>query len=252
MTAVSPEDVIEATARPILEIGRAWMADPATGERAVSLGLAPPFGFWVLGRAGVLGEVDADLAAGAIGFMAPEAVRRYWESRPDDLSPSAIHAHYSEAAAQWGRSTFAALDDDDLRELTALASRIAAAAEPSVGLLFAGWRAQDLPTEPRAAATIALNVLREHRGGAHLSASQAAGIGPLGAIIAAPDQVRGGVAGASRFGWVEPYPDPEPEKRTQAESMTTTICLSAYEALDSSERRRFASLVGQVRAALNS
>ena len=61
----SVRDVIDNVAVQILEYGRGWMLDPATIDRANSLGLEGVFGFWINGRAGVLGDVDSDVAASA-------------------------------------------------------------------------------------------------------------------------------------------------------------------------------------------
>ncbi len=246
---MTPLDVLRRTARPILEYGRGWMADRATYGQGLAIGLEQPFSFWVNGRAGVMGDVDADLAAAAIGFMEPSMVRKMWEGRPADLTPGAASLAYRDAAAEWGRGILADHPTDELTELVSLAERIASAANPSVGILFAGWRNLPLPGDPPGAATVVLNVLRELRGGAHLSAVQAAGIGPVGAIISADDQVRGGPAGAARFGWPEPHPDPDTERRRIAEDLTDAICLPAYETLSEAEGARFVELVTAIRAA---
>lgn len=242
---------MEATAIPILEFGRAWMSDGGTVARAEALGLKLPFGFWVNGRAGVLGEVDADVAAAAIGFMHAAAVRQYWDARPPELSARAAAVAYAEAAAAWAERVLSDWSAQEATELAALADRVAAASDPSVGVLFAGWRSLQVDTSPVGAAAIALNVLREHRGGAHLSAVNALGLGPVGAIISAEDQVRGGPAGASRFGWEAPYPTPDGARRAEAERATSRICAPAYHALSAGEGQRFAELVTRARAALD-
>ena len=245
------DPAIHATAIPILEFGRAWMMAPTTAARAGELELNGPLGFWTLGRAGALGEVGPDVAAAAIGFMAPTMVRDNWAHRPAGVGEATIALEYAEAAAAFGRSTLAAISEHDLVELTTLCDKISAAAEPSVGMLFAAWRAQARPEDPAGAATVALNVLRELRGGAHLSAVQAAGIGAHGAIMAADDPVRGGPAGAARFGWPEPHPEPDVARRALAEDLTTMICRPAYAALDDAELERFVALVGAARATLD-
>lgn len=243
--------VIDATAIPVLEYGRAWMMAPAAATRASELGLDGPMGLWVNGRAGVLGEADADVAAAAIGFMAPAMVRHHWEMRPQDHTPAQMAVEYAEIAADYGRSILADIDQAELRRLTALCDKVAAAALPSSGPLFAGWRALARPDDPAGAATIALNVLRELRGGAHLSAVHAVGLGPHRAIVAADDPVRGGQAGAERFGWPGPHPAPDTARRAEAEAMTTTACIDAYRALTPGERTEFVDLVLRARAAID-
>ena len=243
--------VIDAPAIPILEFGRAWMASPATAARAEELGLKAPMGFWTIGRAGAMGEVGPDVAAGAIGFMAPDRVSDYWDHRPAGVTSTTIALEYAEAAAAFGRAALDAVSDEDLAELVALCDKIADAAQPSVGLLFAAWHGLARPTDPAGAATVALNVTLEHRGGAHLSAVQAVGIGAHGAIMAANDQVRGGPAGAARFGWPEPHPEPDFDRRAQAEELTTAICRPAYAGLGDLERQRFVELVTTARATID-
>ncbi len=247
---MTPLEIVDATAKPILELGRAWMLAPATAERATELGLELPFGFWVNGRAGVLGDVGPDVAAAAIGFMYPPLVHHYWLGRPAALSAGAVARAYAEAAAAWGREALAAVPEADLVEVTGLARRVADAAQPSVGALFAGWRALEPPADPAGAAAVTLNVLREMRGGAHLSAAHASGLGPLAAIIAAPDQVRGGTAGAERFGWPQPWPEADEARRAEAERLTSLICVPAYGALNGPSGPRFVELVASLRAAI--
>ncbi len=248
---MTPLDVAQRTARPILEYGRGWMADPATAERARALGFTTPFGFWVNGRAGALGEVGPDVAAAAIGFMDPAQITTEWENRPAGLSAADAAGAYAEAAAEWGRRTLAHMPEHDLDELDRLTALVADAAQPSIGALFAGWRRLPLPDDGAGRVTVRLNTLRELRGGAHLSAVHAVGLGPLGSIMSTDDPVRGGARWAATFGWTEPYPDPDPEARRRAEELTDVICAPAYEALDPDQRARFVELVLAVRAALD-
>lgn len=248
--SLSAAETADATAIPILEIGRAWMM--SSGPEAQELGFAPGFDIWVNGRAGALGEVSADVAAGAIGFMAPALVARAWSARPAGLEGRKAAMAYADIAVRWGRSTLADLDDADLVELTELANVVIDAALPSTGLLFAGWRELDAPTDPAGSATHALQVLRELRGGAHLSAIQSAGLTPQGAIISfVADDIRGGPNGAERFGWSAPHPDPDPEARSRAEAMTTAAVVHAYESLPPERRQRFVDLVLAARAAID-
>jgi len=249
--ALSVEAAINRTAIPILEFGRAWMLAPETGRRALELGLDGGLGFWANGRAGVVGEADADVAAAAIGFMAPAMVRHHWNHRDTGHSRSEITREYARVAVRFGRVALADLPELDLIRLTDLCNAVAEAALPSCGVLFAGWRRLPQPDDPAGAATVALNVLRELRGGAHLSAVHAVGIGPHGAIMAAPDPVRGGVAGAERFGWSAPHPEPDAQRRAGAERMTSEICRPAFEALDAAERADLVRLVDAARATLD-
>lgn len=248
--ALTTDEVMAATAIPILEFGRGWMISKLSAERAAEIGLAPGFGFWVNGRAGAMGEVQADVAAAAIGFMDPAMVRELWTIRPDGMSSRDIATAYAMMAADWGRPALASMSDSDLEELVGLCDKVADAALPSSGALFAGWRTVDRPGDPAGDACVALNVLRELRGGAHLSAVHAVGLGPHGSIMSVDDPVRGGNAGAERFGWTEPHPAGDATLRAEAEQMTDEICRPAFDVLDAQERNRFVALVGQARASI--
>ena len=247
--APSPADVAEATAIPVLEYGRAWMMAKPTHARAEELGLTPGFGFWVNGRAGALGEVSADVAAAAIGFMAPDLVQELWHSRPSDVTPLRAALEYGAMAAEWGRETLAEMDEARIERLIDLSDKVIAGALPICGAIFAGWRGLDRPDDPAGNATFALQILREMRGGAHLSAIQSAGLSPQHAILSfTADPIRGSAAGAERFGWQAPHPAPDEAARARAETMTTNVCMHAYEALDEGERGEFIELVLEARA----
>ena len=237
------------TAKPVLEIGRAWMASPGTARRGSELGFEPGFDFWVNGRAGALGDVSAQVAAAAIGFMAPDLVVAAWNRRPNSLSAIGAAHGYRDAAIGWGQSALAPMDTQTVERMAGLVQRVLGAALPICGVLFAGWR--ELPVgsnDPRAQAIIGLQVLREMRGGAHLSAVQAAGLTPHDAIVSfTADQVRGGVSGAERFGWKGPHREPDEKRRSVAEQMTTSICAPAFEALDATERSELIDLITQAR-----
>ena len=250
MTTV--HDAMKATATPILEIGRAWIVAPTTAAVGNELGLDGFFGFWINGRAGVLGDAPAAVATAAIGFVSPVRVAELWDGRPAPLSGLECSRRYRDTAADWGRAMFTDLAPADLTHLADLAERMAGTADASTGALFAGWRALESPTDPAGRATVALQVLREMRGGAHLSAVQAAGLTPLAAIVSTDDPVRGGAAGAERFGWVDrELPTPDPETRAAAEVITDRICAPAYSALSENDRARFVDLVAAVRAAVD-
>ncbi len=247
---MTPLAVVQQTARPILEFARGWMMAPETRDRGKELGLTSPFGFWVNGRAGALGDVSAEVAAAAIGFMSPEQVRIEWEAREGNTPFDAVAA-WNSAAETWGRRALAAVAESDLAELEELAAIVIGAAQPSVGALFTAFRETDpLSGDLGGRVTHRLNVLRELRGGAHLSAVQAAGLGPLGAIISTDDPVRGGPSWAATFGWPGPYPEPDTDARRLAEELTDRICVPAYSALSADQGARFVELVVAVRAAV--
>lgn len=253
MTTMTTIEVTEAVAKPILEFGRGWMVAPTTAARAAELGLADAgrFGFWVSGRAGVLGDVDPRVAAAAIGFMAPDAVRACWQARPDSLSPWDAALAWFDSAAVWGRTALATMPDEKVRRLADLARKVIDHADLSIGTLFAGSTLIPLPGDPAGDATVNLNVLRELRGGAHLAACHAAGLGPHATIMSTDDPVRGGSAWAEGFGWAEPHPSPDTQARHQVEKMTNIAMARVFEPLESAERAEFVELVVAARTCVD-
>lgn len=246
----SPTAAANATATPILEIGRFWMLDEQTAARGDELGMDQPFSFWIHGRAGVLGDVHSDVAAAAIGFVAKEMVADLWHGNaPEGLTPQQRSQEYALAAGQWADATFADIPSPDLDRVTELSARVALLADPSLGVLFAGWRQITLPSTPAGAAAVALNTMREMRGGAHLIATHAVGLGPHGAIVSRDHATLGGIAGAERYGWGDPHPSPDTEKLANAEMLTTLMASHPFDILSESERGEYVELVGQLREA---
>lgn len=241
-----------ASATPIHVFGRGFMTWPKTAERSAELGLADAgmFGFWANGRAGVLGDVDATVAAAGIGFMAPAETARYWAARPAELSPWDAALAWFDCAARFGRETLAPMPEERIRRMSDLARKVIDGAGPSMGALFAGSTLIPLPGDAAGDATINLNVLREMRGGAHLSACHAAGLGPHATIMSTDDPVRGGVNWSEAFGWAAPHPDPDVNARTQVEAMTNTAMARVYESLTADERAEFVQLVTEAHALL--
>jgi len=250
--SMSARDVADATAKPIHVFGRGFMTSPGTAAKASELGLAESgmFGFWANGRAGVLGDVDRHVAAAAIGFMAPGEVGRYWEARPEGLSAWDVAVAWFDCAATWGRETMASMPEDRVQRLADLSRQVINGADLSTGALFAGSVLIPLPGDAAGDATINLNVLREMRGGAHLSACHAAGLGPHGTIMSTDDPVRGGVNWSETFGWAAPHPEPNSVARAEAERMTNVAMARAYEPLSTDERAEFTELVTEAHAQL--
>ena len=90
-----------------------------------------------------------------------------------------------------------------------------------------------------------LHVLREHRGGAHLSAVRLAGVSPIEAIVGGA----GGPGNAAFFGWPEPYPVVDEDlvaRRARAEELTDELVAPAYDVLLAGEARELLDLLGRV------
>lgn len=226
---------------PVRALGGAFMLDSATIARSGELGLDFS-GFYGLGRVGVLGDVDADVAAAAMVFFEPAMVRSIWDGARAKLTPIDAATEFMEACRAWGRAHLAGVGG--LGELCALVERVVTAASPAAAPLFAGWRAMPLPDDPAGRAAQLCHVLREHRGAAHGVAVLATGLSPLEAVVA-----NGGAETAALYGWPEPYPDPDPGRAAEAEALTDRLAAPAYGTLSAGEHESLLELLDRAAAA---
>lgn len=204
---------------------------------------------YVVGRAGVLGDGPGDPAAAAIGFFEPGLVRAAWDAGRAKAPVADTVARYTEACRDWGRRHYADLEGAD--RLAGLMERVAAAADQAGWVLFAGWRARPLPDDPPGRVAQLLHVLREHRGGAHLSAVRVAGLTPLQAIVARP----GSDGDATFFGWSEGVPRADGTLRARhagAEALTDELVGPAYAVLDDGQSRDLLELLAAARETVDS
>ena len=194
---------------------------------------------YVLGRASVLGDVDADVVTAAFGFWPADVIRAAWDGGRAVMSPAQAQPLYVEVCRDWGRARYATFAE---------AGRLAELLTPVVdgidveGLtLFAGWRAIDLPTDDEARLSQQLQVLREHRGGVHLVAVIASGLRPHQAVLAGP----GGQDNATFFGYEEPFEDIAHLRGTRhaAEDLTNQLAAPAFDALGHDERAETLALL---------
>lgn len=241
---MTPEETAAAVKDPINSLGRAFMTSRATRERGAELGLVG-WAFYVAGRAGVLGEVDADVAAAALVFCPRDWVREHWERASEVMKPAEATRFYAEACQAWGRRKLDTVEDAD--RLAALLERVASSGDPAGRPLFAGWRALPLADDAPARLSQLFMVLREHRGNGHAMCVLAQGLSPLEAIVAGPL----GFDGAAFFEWPEPYPDPEPfrQRWRAAEAATGPLTAPAFAVLDKAEREELGRLVHAAAAA---
>jgi len=236
---MTPEGTAEAAKGAVSALGGGFMWARATQAAGAEFGVADPWAFYVAGRCGVLGAVDADVVTAALVFFPRDVVRERWEAALDALEPAKAALAYAESARTWGRKRLSSLDG--VERLAALAERIVAAVDPAGLPLFAGWRALPLSDDAPGRAVQLLNVLREHRGNAHGLAVLANGLRPLEALAAGPQ----GADNARLFSWPGPYPDPAPfaQRWQRAEAATTVQVAPAFLALDDVERAEFVGLL---------
>jgi hypothetical protein len=152
-------------------------------------------------------------------------------------------ATYADVCRAWGRRHYTATDGID--RLAELLTRVVDAADPLGWPLYAGWRIVEVAADPPARLAQLLHVLREHRGGAFLSALRVAGLSPLEAILTDA----GGPAMATFFGWPEPFPTIDVgvrARRPHAEELTDEMVGPAYAALSAGESQELLELLAML------
>ncbi len=238
---MSIQEFVRDVGKKVGPMGAAFMMSPSTGAAGETAGL-DFMSYYVLGRGGVLGDVDGKTAADAFHFFNPELVASTWDKAKAGHDPKVIAKHYEQACAVWGREKLT--DVDGLGEFTKMTERVAQNHEPTPSsALFAGWREMSLADDPagRAAVQCAL-VLRELRGGAHIDAVKEVGV-----------EAKNAVAGNSPymyqlFGYTDEMPDAEPfkAKLEQAETITDESLAPAFSVLSDAERDRFGSILAAI------
>jgi hypothetical protein len=246
---------VERVLKPIQQFVRGWMLGPRADARAAQLGLPSGEALWIIGRAGVLGDSDASVAAAGLAFIAPDFVRSFWDHLPADLSPHDVADEYSLLCQEWGTEELTRFDPARMERLDTLGRRVAGAADGSIGTVFAGTRALPQPTEVGARVALMMHVLRELRGAAHIVAIHACGLTPLQAVMVSPAPApRSGAEWARELGWTEPFPEPTEAMRIarlEAERLTSEILVPIYSTLTSDELEEFAELAETTRNALD-
>ena len=254
MTRTDLMPAAERILKPIQQFSRGWMLHQATADHGIALGLRSGEEYWIVGRAGAMGDVGHQVAAAAIAFVAPDAVREAWEHLPPEMTPSQISATYALRCTTWGTANLASFDPDRMERLDRLGRRITDGAAPALGVLFTAWRSVPPPPDLGGRATLTMQVLREMRGAAHIIAVQACGLTPLDAILASPaPPPRAGPGWAAHLGWTGPFRDPEEVRagRLEAERVTTEIVAAHLGVLSPDELADFAELVETTRSSID-
>jgi hypothetical protein len=183
-------------------LGSRYMLDPATAALGTEAGYPDGFAFYVAGRGGVLGDVEADVVYAAFGFFSAGVVAKMWPRGIAVEGARAAGRRYAAACDAWGRAHLASAPG---------LARFAELAEPVVhgvdalGLsLFAGLRREPLADDAPARAYRLVTWLRELRGSVHVASVATAGLGGLEAILLDPT---GGDFIAKLHGYREPWPD---------------------------------------------
>lgn len=241
---MDPREVIRAVAGPTGDIGASFYFVPETLARGKELGL-DGFRFYVLGRGGVLGDVEAAVVRSAFGYFHPALVERMWSSAREVIAPRVAAREYLACAHAHGRRRFADLPGLDayVDAATTVITNVEGASMP----LFAGVRAEPVPDDVAAAAMHQAMVLRELRGSAHLVALTAAGLAShVAHAVKRPDDI-------GLFGWKDEPPVPSDADRAawdRAEAMTDDIVLPGFAALTDARADALIAGTTAMRAAL--
>ncbi len=224
------DELLSTTAPSIYSLGSAFYFHPETlrvGREHGMDGLT----FYVIGRGGVLGDVEPAVVGSAFGYFEPKLIAKFWERGRKKMAPRAAARLHLSCGHTFGRSVFG---DLDLAGFCAAAEAVVTAVDPAAMPLFAGFSAEPLPDDAPARAVQLSVVLRELRGSAHLVAVVATGLSPLAAhALRRPDAIE-------LFGWsTDDVPDltgAEEEALARADALTNRLLATPYSVLDEAGR----------------
>lgn len=241
-------DAVRESGAAIGEAISIFMLHPETSQEGLDAGYPDPFAAYFAGRAGVLGEANADTVNAVFAVFEPNVVKMCWETGTTVRNAADSAALYWDQLAGFGRRHLGTVPDTD--RLAALGEKVIAAA-PASGLpLFAGWRAMPLADDGPARALQVMHVLRELRAAVHFCALALSGVSPVEAHI-----LSGGPSYAAFMGWQPPYPDgaDKKDRYTATEELTNRRMAEIVgAALSDDEADELARLSGAVLAALKS
>ena len=229
MATLSAQETVRALAQPIGDVGGKFMLHPETIAKCRDFGYPNGFAYYVVGRGGVLGDVDADLISAAFGPFAPSLIRVMWEAGIGVEGAEAGAQRFADACAAYGRKRLA--DTAGLDRFVELGEKVIAAVPISGHSLFVGWRLMPRPVDNAARAYFLMHLLREWRGSAHIVAIAASGLTPAEAILTRYFDSGDGIEAATKFGWQPPFADVGHlvATRAAAEQLTDVLQESVYE-----------------------
>lgn len=231
-----------ASAPAVSTVCSHFMMDGDTYKHGAQLGFQG-LDFYVTGRGGVLGDVDAGVVTAAFTFFAPDHVRTQWELWRSVMAPRAAAVEFAACAATWAEAHVP--DDLDAARLGELVGKVAAGARPACAPIFAAWQTLEVPSSPKAAAVHRMNGLRELRQGLHAACVVASGLSPLQAVSMRQPHM------APILGWPE-LADTSDELQAvwqSAEDATDRAIAHAYDGLSEPERSELAELAGALHEA---
>jgi hypothetical protein len=238
------QQVAHETKGAVTGLSQGFILDPATYVHGAEQGYEG-LDFYFAGRAGVLGEVDADVVAAALVFFHPDVVRRSWDNGAAVMQRGEAAAAFAACGARWADEHLG--DDVDWPRLAELAAKVVRCATPAGAPLFAGWRRLAAPADPKQAALHHLNGLRELRGARHGAAVVAVGADVGDAVRHRTPHMAAGI-----YGWDEAPLDPGfAALWAEAERLTDVGSAGDYAALDDAEAADFVRLAPAALAAVS-
>jgi hypothetical protein len=217
------------------------MTNAATFARGAELGFEG-FDFYAAGRAGVLGDVSADVVVAALVYFEPQVLHDAWERSGRVMDRLGAAREWAECARAYAHEELPN-SADDVR-LAVLLGRIESDASPVLAPVFAGWRALPEPVDTKELVYHRLYAMRELRGAMHAAAVLTVGLTPQQAIAVRTPQM------ASVFGWQAPLPEPDAfkERWMLAEARTDRMLGKHYAVLESDERDELVELLRSIDA----
>ena len=146
---MTPEELVQTACPPIAALGGLFYFDPATVARGKEHGL-DGMRFYILGRGGVLGDVEPAVVQSAFGYFSAGVITKLWNSAKEKVAPRDAGRLYHECAATYGRERF---DGIELSAFCAAGDKVLEAAHPAGFSLFAGWAAEPISTVASSSAT---------------------------------------------------------------------------------------------------
>jgi hypothetical protein len=213
---------------PIYRIGQTFYFHPDTVATGKEAGL-DGFRFYILGRGGVLGDVEPGVIHAAFGYFHLDLIGKMWNSAKERMAPRDAARLYLECAHRLGRAKFA--DIEGLDGFVEASTQVIGAVEGASLPLFAGVRAEPVPDDVPAAAMHQAMVLREMRGSVHLLALTACGVeSPVAHAIKRPSDV-------AMFGYdeVPQVTDDDRANWHRAEELTDELLAPAYATLSDAQ-----------------
>lgn len=98
---MTPLEIVQRTSPVVNEAGNRFHFHPDTLARGKELGL-DGFRFYILGRGGVLGDVESAVVASAFGYFHPSVVESMWTSASEIMAPRNAAREYLACADRLG------------------------------------------------------------------------------------------------------------------------------------------------------